>query len=122
MVSSMNKDSIVFALANPIPEILPSEAKKGNARIIATGRSDFPNQLNNLLAFPGIFKGALKSKATQITEEMKLAAVYALSNILSENELNENKIIPSIFDEKVTEVVSESVANAWLKSQKKDTK
>ncbi|MDV3167802.1 MAG: malic enzyme-like NAD(P)-binding protein [Candidatus Phytoplasma stylosanthis] len=110
MVSQMRSNSIVFALANPIPEISYDEVKKSNVKIFATGRSDFPNQINNLLVFPGIFRGALDSKATKITEEMKLSAVYALSSIIPEDQLNENNIIPSIFDERVTKVIAESVA------------
>ncbi|KXT29077.1 malic enzyme, NAD binding domain protein [Candidatus Phytoplasma oryzae] len=110
MISNMNKDAIVFALANPIPEIMPEEAKKGNARIIATGRSDFPNQINNILVFPGIFKGALKARANKITEEMKLAAVKALSLIIPENELNEENIIPSIFNKNISKKIAQAVA------------
>ncbi|WCA22257.1 NAD(P)-dependent malic enzyme [Candidatus Phytoplasma oryzae] len=117
MISTMNKDAIVFSLANPIPEIMPEEAKKGNARIIATGRSDFPNQINNILVFPGIFKGALKAKAIQINEKMKIAAVKALTSIIPEKELNENKIIPSIFDSVVSEKIAEEVEKAAIESQ-----
>ncbi|MGI3136055.1 MAG: NAD(P)-dependent malic enzyme [Candidatus Phytoplasma vitis] len=116
MVSTMAPNSIVFALANPIPEIMYDEAKKGNAKIVATGRSDFPNQINNLLAFPGIFRGALDSQATQITEEMKIAAVYALTSIIPEKELNENNIIPSIFEKKVTQIISEAVAKVAIET------
>ena len=112
MVSSMAKDSIVFAMANPIPEIMPEEAKKGNARVIATGRSDFPNQINNVLVFPGIFRGALDVRATDITEEMKLAAAKAIASIISEDELNEEYIIPNAFDKRVVKAVSEAVAKA----------
>ncbi|MDO8057264.1 NAD(P)-dependent malic enzyme [Candidatus Phytoplasma gossypii] len=110
MVASMNKDAIVFALANPVPEIMPSEAKKGNARIVATGRSDFPNQINNLLVFPGIFRGALDSKVTQITEEMKLAAVYALAAVIPESQLNEENILPSIFNPECTQSIVKAIA------------
>ncbi|TVY12288.1 NAD(P)-dependent malic enzyme [Candidatus Phytoplasma pini] len=117
MVSTMKKDAIVFALANPIPEIFPEEAKKGNARIVATGRSDFPNQINNLLVFPGIFRGALNVQAEQITEEMKLSSAYALSNVIPENELNENYIIPSIFNPKATKAVTEAVEKIALKTK-----
>src|SRR5690606_7945723 len=92
MISSMNENPIVFALANPEPEILPDEAKKGGARIVATGRSDFPNQVNNVLAFPGIFKGALKGRAKQITEDMKIAAAEAIAGLIGDSELNENYI------------------------------
>ncbi|MFW8664273.1 malic enzyme-like NAD(P)-binding protein, partial [Candidatus Phytoplasma citri] len=101
---------IVFALANPVPEIMPSEAKKGNARIVATGRSDFPNQINNLLVFPGIFRGALDSKVTQITEEMKLAAVYALAAVIPESQLNEENILPSIFNPECTQAIVKAIA------------
>ena len=100
MVSLMNKDSIIFALANPTPEIMPTEAKLGGARIIGTGRSDFPNQINNLLAFPGIFRGALDAKATKITEEMKLEAAYAIASLINDYELKEDYIVPSTFDDR----------------------
>lgn len=110
MASTMAKDSIVFAMANPIPEIMPDEAKKGNVRIIATGRSDFPNQINNLLVFPGIFKGALEARATDITEEMKIAAVKAIAGIIKDEELNEEYIIPDAFDTRVVKQVSKAVA------------
>ncbi|WP_246833708.1 NAD(P)-dependent malic enzyme [Texas Phoenix palm phytoplasma] len=116
MVATMNKDAIVFSLANPVPEIMPQEAKKGNARIVATGRSDFPNQINNLSAFPGVFKGALKARATKITEEMKLAAIKALCSAIPEEELNENKIVASIFEHNITDKVAEAVAKAAIKS------
>jgi malate dehydrogenase (oxaloacetate-decarboxylating) len=108
MVQTMNQDSVIFALANPVPEIMPDVAKAGGARIIATGRSDFPNQINNLLVFPGILKGALEVRAQDITDEMKLAAAKAIANLVTEKELNENYIIPDAFDMRV----SESVANA----------
>lgn len=117
MVSTMNHNSIVFALANPVPEIMYDEAKKGNAKVVATGRSDFPNQINNLLVFPGVFRGALDVQATQITEEMKIAAVYALTSIIPENELNENNIIPSIFNKKVTEIVAKAVAKVAVETK-----
>ncbi|WP_315080600.1 malic enzyme-like NAD(P)-binding protein [uncultured Clostridium sp.] len=110
MVSTMVKDSIVFAMANPIPEIMPDEAKKGNVRVIATGRSDFPNQINNLLVFPGIFKGALDARATDITEEMKIVAVKAIAGIIKDEELNEEYIIPDAFDTRVVKEVSNAVA------------
>ncbi len=110
MVSTMAEDSIVFALANPIPEIMPEEAKKGGARIIATGRSDFPNQINNVLVFPGIFKGALMVEATNITEEMKLGAAKAIASLLDEKDLNEENIIPGVFDKRVADVVANQVA------------
>ena len=109
MVSTMADDAIVFAMANPTPEIMPDEAKKGGARIVATGRSDFPNQINNVLVFPGIFRGALDARATDITEEMKIAAVYALANIIDESELNEEYIIPGAFDERVAKEVAKAV-------------
>lgn len=109
MVSSMNKDSIVFALANPDPEIMPEEARKGGARIIATGRSDFPNQINNVLAFPGIFKGSLKGRARQITEEMKLAAAEAIAELVLASELSESYILPEAFDSRLCDIVSEAV-------------
>ena len=109
MVASMAKDSIVFAMANPTPEIMPDEAKEGGARIIATGRSDFPNQINNVLVFPGIFRGALDAKATDITEEMKIAAAYAIAGIIKEEELTEEYIIPGAFDERVAKAVAEAV-------------
>ncbi len=109
MVASMNKDSIIFALANPIPEIMPDLAKEAGARIVGTGRSDFPNQVNNVVAFPGIFKGALEGRAKQITEEMKLAAANAIASLVPENELNDDNIMPQPFDPKVAEVVANAV-------------
>lgn len=109
MVRSMNKDSILFAMANPVPEIMPDLAKAAGARIVGTGRSDFPNQVNNVLVFPGIFKGALEGKARQITEDMKLAAAKALAGIVSDEELNEEFILPEAFNPKVSEVVSAAV-------------
>ncbi len=109
MVASMAKDAIVFAMANPTPEIMPEEAKEGGARIIATGRSDFPNQINNVLVFPGIFRGALDARATDITEEMKVAAAYAIAGIIKEEDLTEEYIIPGAFDERVAKEVAEAV-------------
>lgn len=109
MVSTMGKDPIVFAMANPTPEIMPDEAKKGGARVIATGRSDFPNQINNVLVFPGIFRGALDVRATDITEEMKMAASRAIASLVAPEELNEEYIIPSPFDKRVCAVVAEEV-------------
>ena len=109
MVASMAKDAIVFAMANPTPEIMPEEAKKGGARVIATGRSDFPNQINNVLVFPGIFRGALDAKAKDITEEMKIAASYAIASIITDEERNEEYIIPGAFDERVAKAVAEAV-------------
>jgi malate dehydrogenase (oxaloacetate-decarboxylating) len=115
MVKTMNQDSIVFAMANPVPEIMPEVALTGGARIVGTGRSDFPNQINNLLAFPGIFKGAFKGKATKITEEMKLAASYAIASLVKEDELRDDYIIPSPFNGEVVKVVSEAVMNMAIK-------
>ncbi|MBO5070471.1 MAG: NADP-dependent malic enzyme [Roseburia sp.] len=109
MVASMNKDAIIFALANPVPEVMPDVAKAAGARIIGTGRSDFPNQVNNVIAFPGIFKGALEGRAPQITEEMKLAAAEALAGLVSDEELCEEFILPEAFDPRVAEVVSQAV-------------
>ena len=109
MVASMNKDALLFAMANPIPEIMPDVAKAAGARIVGTGRSDFPNQVNNVIAFPGIFKGALEGRASQITEEMKLAVAEALAALVSDEELNEDFIMPEAFDPRVLEVVSQAV-------------
>ncbi len=109
MVASMNKDSILFAMANPVPEIMPDVAKEAGARIVGTGRSDFPNQVNNVVAFPGIFKGALEGRATQITEEMKLAAANAIANLVDEKDLDEDNIMPQAFDPRVATAVSEAV-------------
>ena len=109
MVSSMNKDSILFAMANPEPEIMPDLARAAGARVVGTGRSDFPNQVNNVVAFPGIFKGALEGRATQITEEMKLAAANALASLVPDEELNEENILPEAFNPKVAEAVSKAV-------------
>ena len=105
----MNKDAIIFACANPTPEIFPDDAKAGGAAVVSTGRSDFPNQINNVLAFPGIFRGALEGHAKQITEEMKLAAAEALAALVSDDEINEDFIMPEAFDPRVAEVVSEAV-------------
>lgn len=109
MVASMNKDAILFAMANPVPEIMPDVAKAAGARVVGTGRSDFPNQVNNVIAFPGIFKGALEGRATQITEEMKLAAATALAGLVSDEELSDDFIMPEAFDPRVAEVVSQAV-------------
>lgn len=109
MVESMNKDSIIFAMANPTPEIMPDIAKAAGARIVGTGRSDFPNQVNNVVAFPGIFKGALEGRAPQITEDMKLAAAQALADLVSDDQLNEDFILPEAFDPRVAQVVSQAV-------------
>ena len=105
----MARDAIIFAMANPVPEIMPEDAKEAGAKVIATGRSDFPNQINNVLVFPGIFRGALDAHATKITEEMKMAAAKAIASLVSESELNPEYIIPDAFDERVAKVVSESV-------------
>ena len=112
MVKTMNKDAIVFACANPTPEIFPDDAKAGGARVVSTGRSDFPNQINNVLAFPALFRGAFDVRASDINEEMKIAASYALANLISDEELNENYIIPAAFDPRVKEAVSKAVAQA----------
>lgn len=109
MVASMNKDAILFAMANPVPEIMPDVAKAAGAKVVGTGRSDFPNQVNNVVAFPGIFKGALEGRASQITEEMKLAAANAIASLVPEDELNENNIMPEAFNPRVAEVVAEAV-------------
>ena len=109
MVSSMNRDAILFAMANPVPEIMPDLAKAAGARVVGTGRSDFPNQVNNVVAFPGIFKGALEGRASQITEEMKLAAANAIASLVPEEELNEDNIMPEAFNPKVAEMVAEAV-------------
>ncbi len=109
MVSSMNPDSILFAMANPVPEIMPDAAKSAGARIVGTGRSDFPNQVNNVVAFPGIFRGALEGHAKQITEEMKLAAAQAIAGLVSDEELSDDFIMPEAFDPRVADVVSKAV-------------
>ncbi len=109
MVASMNHDAILFAMANPVPEIMPDVAKAAGARVVGTGRSDFPNQVNNVVAFPGIFKGALEGRATQITEEMKLAAANAIAGLVPEEQLNEDNIMPEAFNPKVAELVAEAV-------------
>lgn len=109
MVSSMNRDPILFAMANPVPEIMPDLAREAGARVVGTGRSDFPNQVNNVVAFPGIFRGALEGRATQITEEMKLAAAHAIAGLVPEEELNEENILPEAFDPRVADVVSRAV-------------
>ena len=109
MVKAMNSDSIVFAMANPTPEIMPDKAKNAGARIVGTGRSDFPNQINNVLVFPGIFRGALDANATKITENMKLAAAKALAEHIPENELNEENIIPSALDKTIAYEVARAV-------------
>ncbi len=115
MVATMNHDAIVFAMANPVPEIMPEEAKKGGARIVASGRSDFPNQINNVLVFPGIFRGALDARAVNISEEMKLAAAKAIASIVKDEELNENYIIPDAFNKDVVKVVSNAVKEVAIR-------
>ncbi|MCI5641393.1 MAG: NADP-dependent malic enzyme [Lachnospiraceae bacterium] len=109
MIQSMNQDAILFAMANPVPEIMPDLAKQAGARVVGTGRSDFPNQVNNVVAFPGIFKGALEGRAKNITEEMKLAAALALAGLVSDEELNDEHILPEAFDPRAAQVVSEAV-------------
>ena len=109
MVSSMNSDSILFAMANPVPEIMPDLAKKAGARVVGTGRSDFPNQVNNVVVFPGFFKGALEGRAAAITEEMKLAAAEAIAGLVAPSEINEDNILPEAFDPRVADVVSRAV-------------
>ena len=112
----MNKDPIIFAMANPDPEILPNDAKKAGAKVIGTGRSDFPNQVNNVLAFPGIFRGALDVHATRINEKMKIAAVEAIAELITETELNEDYVIPNPFDARVAPAVAKAVAKAAMES------
>ncbi|WHY67750.1 malic enzyme-like NAD(P)-binding protein [Neobacillus sp. SuZ13] len=114
MVSTMNENSIIFAMANPVPEIFPEEAKEAGALVVGTGRSDFPNQVNNVLAFPGIFRGALDVRAKEINEEMKLAAVYAIAELITDKELHPNYVIPDPFDSRVAAYVAAAVANAAL--------
>ena len=116
MVSTMAKDAIIFACANPIPEIFPDEAKAGGAAVVSTGRSDYPNQVNNVLAFPGIFRGALDVRASRINDEMKIAAAYALADLVGENELNADYILPAAFDPRVKDAVAKAVAEAARKS------
>ena len=116
MVQTMNKDAIIFACANPTPEIYPDEAKAGGAKVVSTGRSDYPNQINNVLAFPGIFRGAFDVRASDINEEMKIAAANALAGLISDEELNEDYIIPAAFDPRVGPAVAKAVAEAARKS------
>lgn len=116
MVQSMNRDPIIFAMANPVPEIMPDEAKAAGAAVVGTGRSDFPNQVNNVLAFPGIFRGALDVQATNINEEMKLAAAYAIANLISEDELSAEYVIPKPFDPRVAPSVAAAVAKAAMET------
>ena len=116
MVRSMNKDACIFAMANPIPEIMPDIAKAAGARVVGTGRSDFPNQINNVLIFPGIFRGALDCGAREITEEMKLTAAKAIAGLISDEELNEEYIIPDVFDKRVAKAVAQAVADEARKA------
>ena len=116
MVKKMNESACVFAMANPVPEIMPEVAKKGGAKVVGTGRSDFPNQINNVLAFPGIFRGALDVRASDINDEMKLAAVYAIASLVSDEELNEEYILPKAFDKRIAPTVAKAVAEAARKS------
>ena len=116
MVGTMAKDAVVFACANPTPEIFPEEAKAGGARVVATGRSDYPNQINNVLAFPGIFRGALDCRASCINEEMKVATSIALANLIPEDELNEENIIASALDKSVAKTVAAAVVEAAHKT------
>ena len=117
MVSTMAKDAIVFAMANPVPEILPEEAKRGGAVVIGTGRSDYPNQINNVTAFPGIFRGALDVRASDINDEMKMAASYAIAGLVSDDELTAEYILPMAFDERIGKTVAAAVADAARKSK-----
>ena len=119
MVASMNRDAILFAMANPVPEIMPDEAKAAGARVVGTGRSDFPNQVNNVIVFPGIFKGALEGRAEQITEEMKLAAAEAVAGLITDEKLNEDYILPEAFDPRVAETVSAAVKECVERSRMK---
>ena len=114
MVKSMNKDAIIFAMANPTPEILPDVAKQAGAKVVGTGRSDFPNQVNNVLAFPGIFRGALDAKARKITKNMKIAAAKAIAGVISDDELNVDNILPKPFDKRVKVAVSKAVFDAAI--------
>ena len=116
MVRTMNRDAIIFACANPTPEIFPEDAKAGGAAVISTGRSDFPNQINNVLAFPGIFRGAFDVRASDINEEMKMAAAKALAELISDDELSAEYIIPKAFDKRVGPAVAKAVAEAARKS------
>lgn len=120
MVASMTKDSIVLAMANPVPEIMPDEAKAGGAKVVGTGRSDFPNQINNVLIFPGLFKGVLSVRAKQITEEMKVQAAYALAAIVTDEELSPEYIIPDALNKKVAQSIAQAVAQVELESRKQN--
>ena len=112
----MSTSTVIFAMANPTPEIMPEEAKKGGAKVVATGRSDFPNQVNNVLCFPGLFRGALDVRATDINDEMKIAAAYAIAGLVSDEELNPDYILPAAFDPRVKDAVAGAVAEAARKS------
>jgi malate dehydrogenase (oxaloacetate-decarboxylating) len=112
----MAKDPIIFAMANPVPEIMPDEAKEAGAAIVGTGRSDYPNQINNVLAFPGIFRGALDVRASQINDEMKIAAAYAIANTIADDEVSAEYIIPAAFDERVVKNVAKAVSEAAVKT------
>jgi malate dehydrogenase (oxaloacetate-decarboxylating) len=116
MVEDMNDDPIIFAMANPVPEIMPEDAKAAGASVIGTGRSDFPNQVNNVLAFPGIFRGALDVRATHINEEMKVAAVYAIANLIDESDLTTDYVIPAPFDARVAPAVAAAVAKTAMET------
>ena len=116
MVRTMAKDAVIFAMANPVPEITPDEAKAAGARVVGTGRSDFANQINNVLAFPGVFKGALRVRARDINTEMKVAAAYAIADLVSDEERHEDYIIPGAFDERVANAVADAVAKAAQKT------
>ena len=112
-VKNQNKDAILFAMANPVPEIMPDVAKAAGARVVGTGRSDFGNQINNVIAFPGIFRGALDAKAERITEEMKVAAAYALADFVGESRLSADRILPDAFEDGIAAAVAGAVADAW---------
>ena len=116
MVKTMNRDAIIFACANPTPEIFPEDAKAGGAKVISTGRSDYPNQINNVLVFPGVFRGAFDVRAKDINEEMKMAAAMAIAGIIPDDEVNENNIIPKAFDPRVRDAVAAAVAEAAVRS------
>ena len=118
MAQEMNKDAIMFAMANPVPEIMPDLAREAGIRVIGTGRSDFPNQVNNVLVFPGIFRGALECGATKITEEMKLAAANALASLVPENELSDVNILPAAFDPRCADAVAEEVKKCYQEENK----
>ncbi|TWE05168.1 malic enzyme-like protein [Neobacillus bataviensis] len=116
MVRTMKRDPIIFAMANPVPEIMPEEAKQAGALVVGTGRSDYPNQINNVLAFPGIFRGALDARAKEINEEMKIAAVHAIAGLILEEELNADYVIPNPFDQRVAAHVADAVASTAMKT------